>query len=313
MVLLQPELQIGKQEVQNTGLAVIKALGSPGRMLTLFPVVEELPGGSVKHIDSFCGILNGVGMDQIQQNPDAQLVGTVHQVFQIFWVTKPGAGGTEVGYLRAKAAVVGMFHNGHKLHCIVACLFDPGQNLGSKFPVSTDPAFFLSHTHMGFVDVKLIFAYEVLVGPGKGALIINDFCIEGVVALILNHPFYIQWEMLRAGSFIIHHGLDLAAMPQRIVSGQVDFPVFVVHSGQGVGGLVPVVELTLQIQLLSGRRPFPVIPAAIYMVKTVILVAVGKVGQGLILRQKSRLSGIVYGHSQIDIACKFLQLRIAFQ
>ena len=46
MVLLQPELQIGKQKVQNAGLTVIKALGSPGRMLTRFSVVEELPGRS---------------------------------------------------------------------------------------------------------------------------------------------------------------------------------------------------------------------------------------------------------------------------
>ena len=58
MVLLQPELQIGKQKVQNAGLTLIKALGSPGRMLILFSVVEELPDGAVKHIDAFCGILD---------------------------------------------------------------------------------------------------------------------------------------------------------------------------------------------------------------------------------------------------------------
>ena len=79
-----------------------------------------------------------------------------------------------------------MLHNGHKLHCVVACLFDPGQNLGGKFPVSTDAAFFLCHTYMGFVDIQLIFTHKVLVGPGEGAPIINDFRIEGVIALILN-------------------------------------------------------------------------------------------------------------------------------
>ena len=72
MVLLQPELQIGKQKVQNAGLTVIKALGSPGRMLTLFSVVEELPGGAVKHIDAICGILDRVGMNQINMETSVQ-------------------------------------------------------------------------------------------------------------------------------------------------------------------------------------------------------------------------------------------------
>ena len=72
MVLLQPELQIGKQKVQNAGLAVVKALGSPGRMLTLFSVVEELPGGAVKHIDAFCGILDRAQMGQINMETSVQ-------------------------------------------------------------------------------------------------------------------------------------------------------------------------------------------------------------------------------------------------
>ena len=96
MVFLQPELQIGKKEVQNTGLAVIKALGSPGRMLTLFSIVEELPNGTIKHIDALSSILDRVGMDQIKQHTDTQLVGTVYQVFQILRVTEPGAGSKKV-------------------------------------------------------------------------------------------------------------------------------------------------------------------------------------------------------------------------
>ena len=41
-------------------------------MLTLFSVVEELPGGAVKHIDAFCGILDRVGMDQINMETSVQ-------------------------------------------------------------------------------------------------------------------------------------------------------------------------------------------------------------------------------------------------
>ncbi len=40
--------------------------------VTLFSVVEELPGGAVKHIDAFCGILDRVGMDQINMEASVQ-------------------------------------------------------------------------------------------------------------------------------------------------------------------------------------------------------------------------------------------------
>ena len=108
MVFLQPELQIGKQEVQNTGLAVIKALGSPGRMLTLFSIVEELPYRSIKHMDTFRCVLNRMGMDQIQQDTDAHIMGFIHKIFQILRMTEPGTGRKEVGHLVAKASVIRM-------------------------------------------------------------------------------------------------------------------------------------------------------------------------------------------------------------
>ena len=41
-------------------------------MLTRFSVVEELPGGAVKDIDAFCGILDRVGMDQINMETSVQ-------------------------------------------------------------------------------------------------------------------------------------------------------------------------------------------------------------------------------------------------
>ena len=72
MVLLQPELQIGQQEVQYTGSAVVKTFGTPGRMLALFTIVEELPGGAVKHIDAFCGILDRAQMGQINMETSVQ-------------------------------------------------------------------------------------------------------------------------------------------------------------------------------------------------------------------------------------------------
>ena len=89
MVLRHPEFQVGQQEVDNAGLAVVKALCSPRRMVALGAVVEELPCGAVEHVDALGGIPDGVGMHHVQQHPDAHGVRLVHQIFQVFRLSEP--------------------------------------------------------------------------------------------------------------------------------------------------------------------------------------------------------------------------------
>ena len=164
VVLSHPELQIGQQEVQNAGLAVVEALGAPGRMVALGAVVEELPGGAVEHVDALGGVLDGVGVDHVQQHPDAHFVGLVHQILQILGLAEPGGSGIEVGNLVAEGAVVGMLHDGHQLDGVVAGFLHMGQGVVSELPVGAHLALFLGHAHVGFVNEQGVFTLEILVG-----------------------------------------------------------------------------------------------------------------------------------------------------
>ena len=124
--------------MENAGLAVIEALGAPGRMLTLFAVMEELPDSAVEHIDALGGVLDGVGVDQVQQDPDAHRVGLVDQILQVLGFAEPGGCGIEVGHLVTERAVIGMLHDGHELNGVVAGFFDMIQGDVGKFPVSAE-------------------------------------------------------------------------------------------------------------------------------------------------------------------------------
>ena len=227
MVLRHPEFQVGQQEVDNAGLAVVKALCPPGGMVALGAVVEELPSGAVKHIDAFGGIFDGVGMHYVQQHPNAHGMCLVHQVFQFLRPSEPGGSGKEIAHLIAEGAVIGMLHNGHQLHSIVARLVDAGQDMIGKFPVGADLALLLRHAHVGFVDIQLVLAHEILIRPGKDLPVVHHLALEGDGLLVLHHPAGIQRDVLRAGQIGVHHGFDLAAVPQGIVPGEIQLPAAV--------------------------------------------------------------------------------------
>ena len=118
--------------------------------------------------------------------------------------------------------------------------------------------------------------------------------------------------MLGTGHVGIHNGLDLTAVPQGIVALQIQLPVAVIQTGQGMGGLVPVIEFTFQVQLIGRRCPFTVIPAAVNMMEAVVIVGIGKIIQCLALAENTAFGGPIQEHTQIDVTGKALQLRVQF-
>ena len=200
-----------------------------------------------------------------------------------------------------------MLHDRHELDGVVACFFHPGQGIVGKLPIGADLALFLGHAHMGLVDVEGVFAFEALVRPGIGLGVVGDFTAPGDRAGILDHPAGVQGDVLRAAIGGIHHGLDLTALPQGILPGEAQLPAAVAQALQGVTGLIPVVEVAGQIQLFGAGRPLPVDPAARHPVETVILMAVGKVVQGLAVGEQPILGLLIQPHPQVDVACVPLQ------
>ena len=312
VVFGHPVLQVAQQEVDDARLAVVEALGSPGGMVALGAVVEELPGGAVEHVDALGGVLHGVGVDHVQQHTNAHFVGLIHQVFQVLGLAEPGGGGEEVGDLVAEGAVVGMLHNGHELDGVVARLLDSGQGVVGELAVGAHLTLLLGHTHVGLVDVQLVLAYEILVRPREDLPVVDDLAGKGQGLGVLDHPVGVQGDMLGAGHIGVHNSFDLAALPQSVVALQEDFPVAVSDVGQGMAGLVPAVEVTLQVQLVGAGRPLPVDPAALHMVEAEVVMGVGELVQGLPLGKDPALGCPVQEHAQINVPRKRLQLGIQF-
>ena len=273
-------------------------------MLAFAALMEKLPYSTVKHVDAFCGIFDCVGVHQIQQYTDAHLVSLVYQVFQIIRLSKPGTGCKEICDLVAKASVIRVFHNGHKLNGVVACFLDVLQRDVRKFPIGTDAAFFLRHTHMSFIDIKLVFADKAIIRPGEQNLVIDNLGIKCVVGFILNGPSGIQRKVLRANTIVFNYCFDFTAVPQSVISGKINLPVFIIQSGKRMRCGIPYIKFAFQIELVGGRSPLPVIPAAIHMMETVIPVTVGKLFQCLSFRQKTGFRCVVKVHSRLNITCK---------
>ena len=65
---------------------------------------------------------------------------------------------------------------------------------------------------------------------------------------------------------------------------------------------VPAVKITGQIHCICAGRPFPVVPAIAYLVKTKVQMGICKVTEGLSLLQQLRLFPVVIFHTQVNIS-----------
>lgn len=74
----------------------------------------------------------------------------------------------------AKGAVVGVFLDGHKLHAVIATLFDMGENIISELPVLGHSSLLRAHAHMSLVNFQVL---------GNGA---NSWILELVRRLEVN-------------------------------------------------------------------------------------------------------------------------------
>ena len=66
MVFCHPELQVGQKKVNDFCFTIVETLGAPGWMITLISVMEELPCGSIEHVDALGGVLHCVRVHHIQ-------------------------------------------------------------------------------------------------------------------------------------------------------------------------------------------------------------------------------------------------------
>ena len=232
MIFFQPEAHVGKQEMDHAGFAVIKHPGIPGRMIACLSFFKELAVGSVKARDSFRGVLDRVGVDDVQQHGQAQLMGPVDQGLQ--FVRRPVAGGSgvKIADLIAERAVIRVLHDGHQLHRVIAVFFDSGKNVPGKLRVGADPLLLRSHADVGFVNQRrnVPGRVKIPVRPGKRLFRRPDRGVKGLRLIVLHDIGGVQRNPVLHAAVAGHLHFDQGAVRQSVLAGQLDFPVAVVQA-----------------------------------------------------------------------------------
>ena len=87
----------------------------------------------------------------------------------------------------AERAVVGVFHDAHKLDGVVSGLNDARKGMFTEFGISANLSIFLSHANMGFIDEGVANAFFwVGMAPGVGGGRIPDLSGKYVGLWVLN-------------------------------------------------------------------------------------------------------------------------------
>lgn len=120
-------------------MPIVEQPAVPLVMLSPGPPVEVLMIGAIELVQSIEDILRGVAVNNVQQDNEAQAVGSVDQLLEVLRRAIPAAGGEEVVDLVAKTCIIGMLHDGHELYDIIAQRLDPWEHVLGELLVCGNP------------------------------------------------------------------------------------------------------------------------------------------------------------------------------
>ncbi len=123
-IFLHPEETVAQQEAKHFVVTIVEKTRVPKFVSTLGAFVEVKVVGTVEHVETVKDVFACVRVDNVQQYCDAQRVGDVDKLLEVFRVPVSTAGSEEVGDLITERCVVSVFLNGHKLDGVVAELFN---------------------------------------------------------------------------------------------------------------------------------------------------------------------------------------------
>ena len=164
-----------------------------------------------------------------------------------------------------------------------------------------------------FWDKVLMFLYVLIALAFSVCMALRAFGVDLLGAMFagLEHA---------AGRFLaVIIGLGLTAIEmcirdravhQRVLAVELDLPVAVFQTGQGVAFAVPVVEIADQVHLVRARRPLAVHPAVFRAGDAVVEVAVGERRKVCLVAKQGAARVRVALHAQGDIAVIWLQPRV---
>ena len=123
MELVEPILDVRQQEMLYLVLAVVEELRVPVGLVTGLAGQRVVVVGAVQLVDAFVEVADVVGMHQIHDDRQPQLVGAAHQLLQLLGRAAARCGCEETRHVVAERPVIGVLGDGHELHGVVAVLF----------------------------------------------------------------------------------------------------------------------------------------------------------------------------------------------
>ena len=138
LVLLHPESKVTQEEAQHFMAAIVEQPTVPQLMATLDTLMEIEVVGPIEHVNSIQHVLRSMAVHDVQQNHQAQAVGSVDELLEVLGGSVATAGGEEVVHLVAETGIVSMLHDGHELDSIVAQVLDARQHVLCELLVGRD-------------------------------------------------------------------------------------------------------------------------------------------------------------------------------
>ena len=177
-----------------------------------------------------------------------------------------------------------MFLNGHDLNTVVTVGHHSGQDIFLEFGISTHFLGILSHTDVTFVDEqRVLVGFKTFLLPGIRLLRIPHLCREYLGGLVLHHTLCPCRNTLTRPTVPIDMHLEKIAVFHALF-GYLEFPVACALDACGLVFvcLLPVVEITHQIDGGCVGCPFPEHPSSFHLVQSVVVVSTGKVFKSLL-------------------------------
>ena len=283
MELTEPILTVAQQEVNHLVLTIIEAQAIPSWMLMAITRIEILVRVTSQISKSFHLILNCVRMNYIHDNGYTFLVGSVYEIFQFFRCTESTACRKETAHVITEGAIIRMLLNRHDLDAVVAILDDARQNVLLELRVSSHLLSILSHTDVALIDQERSGLWlEVFFLPDV-RLRIPNLGREYFGLLILHHSSCPSRDSLAFATFPMNFHLKEVAVPHCLL-GEFQLPVSCAFYTLStvLRGLLPIVEVTYQINVRGIRCPLTEDPSTSGLVQTKVLVTIGKVTQRLL-------------------------------
>jgi len=276
--VIHPISEIGKEEAADLFFSVVEEAGIPLRVIALMEVEAFLAIESGK---AFRKVFDGVGMDNVHEDGDAESMGGVDEVAEVIGRAAAGAGGEVVRDVVAERAVVGMLRDGHELDDIVAEAGEARKDVIGEFPIGSNAVFFGGHANVGLVNAGGFDLAGRAIFPLVFRLI-DDLGGEALALLILNEEMGVGRDaVVRAiGSD------DVNLVKVTVFQGitwNLDFPDPRDAGADKTEGVArPIAEVTGEGEGFGPGSPFAENPMLALAMEAELMVRSGKISEGTV-------------------------------